>query len=206
VRLREVGAHAVLVELGDVDEVWAWQVALVTARDDGRLPGVEEIVPGARTVLLDGVELPAAVAAELVTWEVARGEAPAPGPLVEIPTVYDGEDLPWVAEQWGVDVEGAVAEHSGADLRAAFCGFAPGFAYLVGLPPPRHLPRRANPRARVPAGAVAVAGEYTAVYPTASPGGWHLIGRTDAVLWDPGRPKPALIAPGDRVRFVPVGR
>ena len=204
-RLREVGAHAVLVELGDVDEVWAWQVALVTARDDGRLPGVEEIVPGARTVLLDGVELPAAVAAELVTWEVARGDAPAPGPLVEIPTVYDGEDLPQVAEQWGLDVEDAVAEHCGTELRAAFCGFAPGFAYLVGLPPSRHLSRRATPRPRVPAGAVAVAGEYTAVYPTASPGGWQLIGRTDAVLWDPDRPRPALIAPGDRVRFVPVG-
>ena len=151
-RLRAVGARAVLVELGDVDEVWAWQVALMTARDDGRLPGVEEIVPGARTVLLDGLESPAVVAAELATWEVARGESPAAGPLVEIPTVYDGQDLPWVAEQWGLDVDGAVAEHSGADLRAAFCGFAPGFAYLVGLPPPRRLPRRATPRPRVPPG------------------------------------------------------
>jgi KipI family sensor histidine kinase inhibitor len=205
VRLHEVGAGAVLVELGDVDEVWAWHAALVAGRDGGRLPAVEEIVPGARTVLLDGVESPPAVVAELATWEVARGEEPAPGPLVEIATVYDGEDLPWVAEQWGVDVEGAVAEHSGTDLRAAFCGFAPGFAYLVGLPPQRHLPRRDTPRPRVPAGAVAVAGEYTAIYPTASPGGWHLIGRTDAVLWDPDRPRPALIAPGDRVRFVPVG-
>ena len=206
-RLREVGARAVLIELGDVDEVWAWRAALVAARDDGRLPVVEEIVPGARTVLLDGVESPAEVAAELATWgvEVADGGGPAPGPLVEIPTVYDGEDLPRVAEQWGLDVEDAVAEHCGTELRAAFCGFAPGFAYLVGLPPSRHLPRRATPRPRVPAGAVAVAGEYTAVYPTASPGGWHLIGRTDAVLWDPDRPRPALIAPGDRVRFVPVG-
>jgi KipI family sensor histidine kinase inhibitor len=205
VKLREVGTRAVLVELGDVDEVWAWHAALVASRDEGRLPAVEEIVPGARTVLLDGVDSPSAVAAELATWEVARGERPALGPLVEIPTIYDGEDLPWVAAQWGVDLAGAVAEHSGTALRAAFCGFAPGFAYLVGLPPPRHLPRRATPRPRVPAGAVAVAGEYTAVYPAASPGGWHLIGRTDAVLWDPDRAQPALIGPGDRVRFVPVG-
>jgi KipI family sensor histidine kinase inhibitor len=195
----------VLVELGDDDEVWAWHAALVAGRDGGRLPAVEEIVPGARTVLLDGVESPRAVAAELAMWEVPRGDGPVPGPLVEIPTVYDGVDLTWVAEQWGVDVEGAVTEHSGTELRAAFCGFAPGFAYLVGLPPARHLPRRTTPRSQVPAGAVAVAGEYTAVYPTASPGGWHLIGRTDAVLWDPQRPQPALIAPGDRVRFVPVG-
>jgi KipI family sensor histidine kinase inhibitor len=196
----------VLVELGDVDEVWAWQVALVTARDDGRLPSVQEIVPGALTVLLDGVESPSAVAAELATWAGTRHAVGVSSVLVRrrVATVYDGEDLPWVAEQWGVDVEGAVAEHSGADLRAAFCGFAPGFAYLVGPTAAAPAPP-GDPRPRVPAGAVAVAGEYTAVYPTASPGGWHLIGRTDAVVWDPGRPQPALIAPGDRVRFVPVG-
>jgi KipI family sensor histidine kinase inhibitor len=204
VKVREVGARALLVELGDVEEVWAWHAALVAGREDGRLPAVEEIVPGACTVLLDGVESPPALAAELATWDVVGGEPSAPGPLVEIPTVYDGEDLPWVAARWGLDVEDAVAEHSGTQLRAAFCGFAPGFAYLVGLPTSRHLPRRATPRPRVPAGAVAVAGEYTAVYPAASPGGWHLIGRTDAVLWDPGRPEPALIPPGARVRFVPV--
>ena len=204
-KVREVGARALLVELGDVEEVWAWHAALVAGRDDGRVPAVDEIVPGARTVLLDGVESPSALAAELATWDVVGGEPSAPGPLVEIPTVYDGEDLPWVAARWGLDVEGAVAEHSGTELRAAFCGFAPGFAYLVGLPSPRHLPRRATPRPRVPAGAVAVAGEYTAVYPAASPGGWHLIGRTDAVLWDPDRAQPALIAPGARVSFVPVG-
>ena len=147
------------------------------------------------------------MAAELATWEVARRRvARRRGPLVEIPTVYDGEDLPWVAEQWGVDVEGAVAEHSGTELRAAFCGFAPGFAYLVGLPaavapaPPGH-PAAAGPGRR--------GGRRRRVHRASTrrrrPGGWHLIGRTDAVLWDPDRPRPALIAPGDRVRFVPVG-
>ena len=145
------------------------------------------------------------MAAELATWEVARGRGPAPGPLVEIPTVYDGEDLPWVAEQWGVDVEDAVAEHSGTDLRAAFCGFAPGFAYLVGLPPPRHLPRRATPRPRVPAGAVAVAGEYTAVYPRRRRAAGTSSGGPTPSCGTRAGPEPALIAPGDRVRFVPVG-
>ena len=154
-RIREVGAHAVLVELGDVDEVWAWQVALVTARDDGRLPGVEEIVPGVRTVLLDGVESPPTVAAELATWEVAQGEAPAPGPLVEIPTFYDGEDLPWVAEQWGVNVEGAVAEQSGTDLRAAL-------RVRPGLRLPGRAPTAAAP---APPGDPATRGSWPVPWP-----------------------------------------
>ena len=116
--------------------------------------------------------------------------------MVELRAVYDGEDLPWVAERWRMTIEEAVAVHAGSELRAAFCGFAPGFAYLVGLPERCHLPRRPSPRPRVPAGAVASAAGFTAVYPRPSPGGWHLIGRTDAVLWDPHRPEPALLAPG----------
>jgi len=204
VRVHPVGAHALLVEVPTVEEVWAWHAALLAARTDGRLE-VGELVPGARTVLLDGVGAPDAVARELVTWTVAVGGSRSSGRVVELPTVYDGEDLPWVAAQWGMAVDEAVARHAGSELRAAFCGFSPGFAYLVGLPERLHLPRRPTPRPRVPAGAVALAGEYTAAYPTASPGGWHVIGRTDAVLWDASRPDPALIAPGDRVRFVAVG-
>lgn len=86
----------------------------------------------------------------------------------------------------------------------AFCGFAPGFGYLTGLPADRAVPRRATPRAAVPPGAVAVAGEYTGVYPRSSPGGWQLLGHTDLVLWDADREPPALLRPGARVWFVPV--
>jgi KipI family sensor histidine kinase inhibitor len=98
-----------------------------------------------------------------------------------------------------------VALHSGAVLRAAFCGFSPGFTYLVGLPARCQVPRRSRPRPQVPAGAVALAGEFTGVYPRPSPGGWHLIGRTEAVMWDPSRPEPALVTLGAGVRFVAVG-
>jgi allophanate hydrolase subunit 1 len=106
----------------------------------------------------------------------------------------------------GPIMESAAANGVGGTvLRAAFCGFAPGFAYLTGLAPRYHLPRRPTPRPRVPSGAVAVAGEFTAVYPRPSPGGWHLIGRTDTEMWDPSRAEPALVAPGTHVRFVPVG-
>ena len=96
-----------------------------------------------------------------------------------------------------------IALHSGADYTVAFCGFMPGFAYMTGLPAALHLPRRATPRERVPVGAVAIAAEYAGVYPRESPGGWHLLGRTDAVLWDDGREPPALLPPGTRVRFRP---
>lgn len=89
-------------------------------------------------------------------------------------------------------------------FRVAFCGFAPGFGYLTGLPERYHLPRRATPRTAVPAGSLALAGEYAGVYPRSSPGGWQLIGSTDAVLWDPEREPAALFAPGVRVRFEEV--
>jgi KipI family sensor histidine kinase inhibitor len=203
-RIRLAGPAAVLVELDDIAQVQALHAELLRRRTDGRLPALTEIVPAARTILLDGVEDPSALAAEVVSWPLVPVEAAA-GPLVVIPVVYDGEDLTWVAQQWGVDATGVAAIHGGTVLRAAFCGFAPGFAYLTGLAPRYHLPRRPTPRPRVPSGAVAVAGEFTAVYPRPSPGGWHLIGRTDTEMWDPSRAEPALVAPGTRVRFVPAG-
>ncbi len=130
--------------------------------------------------------------------------ATAAEPVV-LPVRYDGADLAEVAALWGVAEEEVARVHSGIEFRVAFCGFAPGFGYLTGLPERLHVPRRATPRTAVPAGSVGLAGPYTGVYPRSSPGGWQLIGRTDAVLWDPAREPAALLAPGTRVRFEECG-
>jgi KipI family sensor histidine kinase inhibitor len=204
-KIRPVGTQALLVELEDLGQVQALHAALLEQRAAGELPALVDIVPAARTVLLDGVDDPAAMAGAVAACPLAPVAPPDVGPVIEIAVVYDGEDLPWLAEQWGTTVPGAVALHSGAALRAAFCGFSPGFTYLVGLPERCHVPRRSRPRPQVPAGAVALAGEFTGVYPRPSPGGWHLIGHTEAVMWDPSRPEPALVAPGAGVRFVAAG-
>lgn len=195
VRAIPLGRRAVLAEVADTTE------ALSLARWARRLPvAAEEIVPGARTVLFDGVVEPEALAARLADWQ-PTAESPT-GPLVEIPVHYDGADLADVAQQWGMSTDGAVAAHTSRDYVVAFCGFAPGFAYLTGLPSALAVSRLASPRTRVPAGAVAVADQWCGVYPRESPGGWRLLGSTDASLWDPGREPPALLAPGTRVRFV----
>ncbi|MFJ8045170.1 5-oxoprolinase subunit PxpB [Kitasatospora sp. NPDC096147] len=199
---RQVGAAALLVEAEDGAVVEALYAELLARR--GELPAVTEIVPAARTVLLDGVADVAALRRELAGWRPAEHRAGSDGPLVSLPVVYDGADLAEVAGRWGVSVAEAVALHSSVEYRVAFCGFAPGFGYLTGLPERYHVPRRATPRSSVPAGSVALAGPYTGVYPRSSPGGWQLIGRTTAVLWDTGREPAALLAPGTRVRFVPA--
>jgi len=128
------------------------------------------------------------------------------GQLVEIPVDYNGADLAEVARACSLSVERVIALHSGADYEVSFCGFAPWFAYLIGLPRELHLPRRTSPRTRVPPGSVAIAATYSAVYPCESPGGWHLLGATTANLWDVSRVQPALLQPGTRVRFVSVVR
>lgn len=163
-----------------------------------------DLVPGARTLLLDGVADLDAARDYLAAWVPAGGSADRVGPVVELPTTYDGADLDDVARRWGMTRAEAVATHSGAEHTVAFVGFAPGFAYCTGLPPELSVSRLDRPRARVPAGAVGLAGEYTGVYPTASPGGWRLVGRTEARLWDADRDEPALLTPGTRVRFVEV--
>ncbi|MFD1151776.1 5-oxoprolinase subunit PxpB [Saccharothrix hoggarensis] len=196
-RLRRCGADAVLVEVGSLDEVEAVRAAVAAAR----LPEVVELVPAARTVLVvtraGGIE---AVRRVLDAVEPGR-RVEAPSTEVVLPVRYDGPDLDLVAETAGLTTAEVVALHSGTTYQVAFCGFAPGFAYLTGLPEPLRQPRLDSPRTKVPAGSVAVAGEFTAAYPLATPGGWRLIGRTDAPLFDPRRDPPALLAPGQRVRF-----
>ena len=202
-RMHRVGRSALLLEVADDAEVASLTDELTRRQQDGRLGPVAEVVPAARTVLLDGVAEPESVIRQLADWRPTVATA-ATGPLVQVPTVYDGADLAEVAALWGVDREQAVRIHTGCEYRVAFCGFAPGFAYLTGLPAGRAVPRRDTPRTRVPAGSVALAGPYTGVYPGESPGGWQLVGRTELPLWDPGRQPAALLSPGTRVRFTEV--
>lgn len=204
-RALEAGAGALLLEVDSAQEVAALHAELLRRRDAGELGGVREIVPAARTVLLDGVREPRALAARIARWRIAPLAAVAGPAPVTVAVRYDGPDLAEVAALWGVrpgEVPGIVGAIT---FRVAFCGFAPGFGYLTGLPARLHLPRRATPRTAVPAGSLALAGEYAGVYPRSSPGGWQLIGSTDAVLWDPAREPAALFAPGVRVRFAGAG-
>jgi KipI family sensor histidine kinase inhibitor len=198
-RVRPVGSSSLLLECADGAHVEAWRAELWRRRDAGDLTAVD-IVPGATTILLDGVS--DGTAELLRTWTPSSSADVTPAPTVEIPTVFDGEDLASVAELWGVDEQAAVERLVAASMRVAFCGFAPGFAYLSGLPSEWAVPRLDAPRPRVPAGSVALAGGYAGIYPTASPGGWRLVGRTDANLFDVRREPPALLAPGTRVRLV----
>ncbi|MEU5219402.1 allophanate hydrolase subunit 1 [Streptomyces sp. NPDC020807] len=203
-RVLRVGESALLVELDGGGAAEAFHAEVLRRRAAGALPAVREIVPAARTVLLDGVADPARLAAELPGWEVGPLHARV-GEVVEIPVRYDGPDLEVVAALWGVSADEAVRVHTAAEFRVAFCGFAPGFGYLTGLGERYAVPRRATPRTAVPAGSVALAGPYTGVYPRSSPGGWQLVGTTDVVLWDAGREPAALLAPGTRVRFTAEG-
>ncbi|MEV0640603.1 allophanate hydrolase subunit 1 [Streptomyces sp. NPDC050619] len=203
-RVLPVGDGALLVEVASGDEAQALHAELVRRRAEGSL-SVREIVPAARTVLLDGLTDPARLASELTTSEVPTAP-PRAREVIELPVRYDGPDLAEVAAHWGVGEREVARIHAGTEFRVAFCGFAPGFGYLTGLPARYDVPRRATPRTAVPPGSVALAGPYTGVYPRSSPGGWQLIGTTDAVLWDHARVPAALLSPGTRVRFVPTGR
>jgi KipI family sensor histidine kinase inhibitor len=200
VQVLPYGDRALLVEVEDLAAVAAVRSAL----EQRPLPGQQELVPGARTVLVLLERPPGDVdIAALRRLRTAAAAAQEPGPLVEVPVVFDGPDLPEVAALAGRSPEGLVDELAGLELSVAFGGFAPGFAYLTGLPGHLHVPRRATPRTRVPAGAVGLAGPFAGIYPTASPGGWQLVGRTDAVLFDVDREPPALLRPGVRVRLLP---
>ena len=197
-RCLRVGRHALLVEVADVGEASA---LYAEARRRG-VPATD-VVPGARTVLFDGVDDVDRLAADVAGWSPVQGAAPG-SRAVEVPTTYDGPDLAAVARHWDMTEREAVATHTSCEMVVAFCGFAPGFAYCTGLPERLAVPRLASPRTAVPAGSVGLADRFTGVYPTASPGGWQLVGRTTLELWDATREEPATLAPGTRVRFVEV--
>jgi KipI family sensor histidine kinase inhibitor len=196
-RVLPYGDEALLVELDEAEQVLPL-AALARAE-----PGAVEVVPAATTVLVSASrENHAALTARLT--ELARQplQPPSePGDEVVIDVAYDGPDLEDTATALGMSTDALVRRHADGAYVVAFCGFAPGFAYLRGLDPALHASRLPQPRTRVPAGAVGIAGEFTGVYPRESPGGWRLLGRTDAVLWDLDRDPPALLVPGARVRF-----
>ncbi len=205
-RLLPAGPYAILAEVADVAQAQTLYAAL---RDTDGLDALVDLVPAARTVL--AVARPTAEGracldrlASVVDSLSPGDAAPGDGPLVELPVRYDGADLAATADLLGMAPDELVRRHAEAAYRVAFCGFAPGFGYLTGVPPDLRVPRLPAPRIRVPAGAVGLAGEFCGVYPRESPGGWRLLGRTDAVLWDAGRQPAALLAPGTRVRFRPV--
>jgi KipI family sensor histidine kinase inhibitor len=224
VRILPSGTRALLLELDGVQEVRDWHAALARAQ----LPGVVDVVPAARTLLVitEPARLPAPVhhqpvpvppledlARRLRALQPVAGRRPevdsddAGSPQVlEVPVRYDGADLAEVAALWGCDVAEVVRRHTGDRWTVAFCGFAPGFGYLVADEGGHQwdVPRRDVPRTRVPAGSVGLAGPYTGAYPRASPGGWQLVGRTTLELFDATREPPALLTPGRRVRFVDV--
>ncbi|WP_276821402.1 5-oxoprolinase subunit B family protein [Mycolicibacterium mageritense] len=202
--LRPCGEEAWLLDLEDNGAVHRWAAAVHRAG----LPGVVEVVPGLTTLLvtLDPAQTSAgALRAALETLRPGLEQATDTEHHV-IDVRYDGEDLAEVAGLTGLSVAEVVAAHTGTPWRVAFCGFAPGFSYLVGGDPRLRVPRRDEARIRVPAGAVAIAGAFSSVYPRVSPGGWQLLGHTDAVLWDCAAASPATLRPGATVQFRDVGR
>lgn len=226
-RIEPLGEGALLVTLGpEVDlAVNARVHRLAAAMRDVRVPGADGLVvplghpvPGYASLLVPFDPLAVGEDAVRAAIEEALASTTPGSPthpfvavdasvLVTIQVRYggtDGPDLSEVAQRAGLSEDEVIRRHAGTEYRVFCVGFVPGFSYLGVLPPELQLPRRATPRLRVPAGSVAIAGRQTGVYPAETPGGWHLIGRTDARAWDPARDRPALLEPGMRVRFEPA--
>lgn len=193
-RARPYGTDAILIETGDRPP------ATLSERLAGRA-GIGEVVPGACTVLVEYDPRQWTIRELLEQAEQAEQAPHAAATHVDIEVRYDGADLEDVATRAGCSVGEVIRRHTAPTYWVAFCGFSPGFAYLTGLDPALQVPRLDAPRTAVPAGAVAIAGEYSAVYPRRSPGGWRVLGRTEAKLWDIDRTPPALLTPGSTVRF-----
>ena len=199
-RILPAGDRALLVELDDLDQVLGYYAALTADAP----ADVVDIVPAARTVLVTTTGDLAALSRTLHELTPTR-DSRTTGDLIEIPVIYDGADLGDVADLIGCSQDDVIARHTADEWTVAFCGFAPGFGYLTSTGT-WNIPRRSSPRTKVPAGAVALAGEFSGVYPRESPGGWQLIGRTTAKIFDQERDPAALFHPGQRVRFVDAGR
>lgn len=211
-RLHHAGDSLVLVEFESTiaPEVNRRAVALAGAIAAARVPGVRDVVPAYASVgvHVDPLRFDQAALDAVVShaWDTAAGAEP-PARLVEIPVCYGGTfgpDLADVAAFAGCTEDDVVARHAAGRYRVYMLGFLPGFAYLGGVDDAIAMPRRSAPRTSVPAGSVGIAGRQTGVYPCESPGGWRLIGRTPRAMFDLTRREPALLAPGDVVRFVPT--
>jgi KipI family sensor histidine kinase inhibitor len=204
VTVRAYGDEALLLEVPADRVPETFDAVRALLADDERFTA-RDVVPGACSILLDGFR---GVTVEELLRALRRARQRGGGSAartVEVPTRYDGDDIELVARHWDMTTLEVVATHTGTTFTVAFCGFSPGFAYCTGLPEKLHVPRHRTPRSRVPGGSVALAGGFTGVYPTDSPGGWQLLGRTDLALWDSSEQPPATLAPGTRVRFVDVG-
>lgn len=222
--LEPLGEDAVLLRLGDAisPEINRRVHALAARLDACRPAWLREIVPAYASLALivepghpeirDAPPLDRLhewLAAQALDATAPRPDDDGPAAIVDIPTCYDGDcapDLDDVAAHAGLKREDVVARHTGTVYIVGMLGFAPGFPYLIGLDPALAMPRRATPRVRVPAGSVAIGGAQTGLYPRESPGGWQVIGRTPLQLFDPERPQPSLLAPGQRVRFAAIDR
>ncbi|PHM51933.1 5-oxoprolinase subunit B/C family protein [Xenorhabdus sp. KK7.4] len=198
-RFLPVNFHTIMVELSDLPET----LALFDSLNAEPISGIKEIIPAARTVMIRFH--PLTISAQQLVTEIQRRDlqksSHIQGKQIEIPVRYNGEDLEEVAEILGISVQDVIQQHTDNEYIVAFTGFAPGFAYMISETISWNIPRRKTPRTRIPAGSVALAGEFSGIYPQASPGGWQLIGTTSERIWDLSRIEPALLQPGYRIRF-----